>query len=287
MTSTPASTRSNRLEELGDFLRQRRDTLTPLQAGLPSGGRRRAPGLRRDEVAALAHMSVTYYERLEQGRGPQPSAAMLAGLTMALQLNDDERDHLYRLAGQASPVAPDSEGYVDPGLLSVLRAVEATTPGYIADDLGTVVAQNTLNLALFGRFTGLPGWEGNLVWRWFTSPRWRFVLEPEDQHEQTGRAYVADLRAIVAQREHDETAAALVADLRTASAEFVQMWEEHQVSALHCSTKHVDDERVGLLDLECAVVTSPLSRQRMLLLFPLAGTDTALRLERLSALVRG
>ncbi len=188
------------MRELGNFLRQRRDALTPEQVGLPPGGRRRAPGLRRDEVAALAHMSVTYYERLEQGRGPQPSAAMLAGLARALRLSGDERDHLYRLVGQAPPVAADSEGYVDPGLLAVLRAVEATTPGYIADDLGTVVAQNALSLALFGRFAGRPGWEGNLVWRGFTSPRWRSLLEPESQHEQTGRAYVADLRAIVPPR---------------------------------------------------------------------------------------
>lgn len=231
-------------------------------------------------------MSVTYYERLEQGRGPQPSSAMLAGLARALRLNGDERDHLYRLAGQAPPIVPESEDYIDPGLSAVLRAGEATTPGYIADDLGTVVAQNALNLALFGRFTGMPGWEGNLVWRWFTSPRWRFLLEPEAQHEQTGRAYVADLRAIVAQREHDATAAGLVADLRAASTEFARMWDEHRVSALHCQTKHVDDERVGRLDLECVVVTSPLSRQRMLLLFPVPGTETKLRLDKLFRLTR-
>jgi transcriptional regulator with XRE-family HTH domain len=253
---------------------------------LPPGVRRRTPGLRRDEVAELAHMSVTYYERLEQGRGPQPSPAMLAGLARALRLDGAERDHLYRLAGQAPPVVPESEGYIDPGLSALLHAAEATTPGYIADDLGTVVAQNVLNLALFGPFTGMPGWEGNLVWRWFTSPRWRFVLEPEGQHEQTGRAYVADLRAIVAQREHDATAAALVADLRAASTEFARMWDEHRVSALHCSAKQVDDERVGRLDLECVVVTSPLSRQRMLLLIPVPGTGTELRLDKLFGLTR-
>lgn len=286
MTTTRTPVPALRRSELGDFLRRRRASLTPGRAGLPAAGRRRTPGLRRDEVAALAHMSVTYYERLERGCGPQPSAAMLAALTGALQLTDDERDHLYRLAGQLAPATREPVGYVDPGLVSVLGAVAGTTPGYVADDLGTVLAQNELNTGLFGRFAGLPGYEGNLVWRWFTAPRWRHVLEPPEQHEDTGRAYVADLRSIVAQRDHDEAAAVLVADLRAASPEFARMWDEHQVATLHCSTKRVIDERVGRLDLECVVVTSPLSSQRLLLLQAVPGTPTLRRLGRLAELLR-
>ncbi|MDP9792380.1 transcriptional regulator with XRE-family HTH domain [Catenuloplanes nepalensis] len=274
MTIAPHS-RTARLAELGDFLRRRRDALSPREAGLPGGGRRRAPGLRRDEVAALAHLSVTYYERLEQGRGPHPSAATLSALAGALRLAGERREHLFRLAGQAAPGSPEQDETPDPGLLSLLHA-NALTPGYLSDDLGTIIAQNPLNIALFGTFTGLPGWAGNLVWRWFTSPAWRDLLEPGKDHSETARAYVTDLRMVVAQRGHDETAVALVHDLRAASAEFARMWDEHDVSALHCSDKHI-----GGLHLECVVVTSPHSRQRLLLLHPIAGTGTEARLAAL------
>jgi len=267
--------------ELGDFLRRRRESIAPEAAGLPVGGRRRTPGLRRDEVALLANMSTVYYERLEQGRGPQPSATMLSSLARALRLTDDERGHLYRLAGQAAPAAPEPVGFVDPSLLAVLNAAASTAPGFISDELGSVVAQNALNIALFGDFAGRPGWEANLIWLWFTSPDWRLTLEPADQHEQTGRAYVADLRSITGRRDHDPRAAALVADLRAVSADFADRWDEHEVSVLHCATKRVVHRQVGRLDLDCSVTLSPLSRQRMLLLHPVPGTGTEDRLARL------
>ena len=272
-------------DELGDFLRRRREALKPESVGLAPSGRRRTPGLRRDEVAELACMSAVYYERIEQGRGPKPSAAVLGGLARALRLTADQREHLYRLAGHVAPTPPEPDDYVDPGLLSVLTAVAHSTPGFISDELGTVVAQNRLNVALFGQFTGRPGYEPNLVWRWFTSPAWRFHLEPEDQHEQTGRAYVADLRTIVARRDHDPAATTLVEDLRKASDEFAAMWDDHEVSALHCATKHINDDRVGRLDLDCVIMLSPLSRQRMLLLRPAPATETAARLDILNALL--
>lgn len=273
-------------DELGDFLRRRRESLAPEAVGLRSDGRRRTPGLRRDEVAAMATVSAVYYEQLEQGRGARPSTAVLHGLAGALRLSADERDHLYRLAGRAAPVTGDPAGFVDAGLLSVLTAVECTLPGFISDDLGTVVAQNFLNTALFGSFAHRTGREANLVWQWFTSSTWRFKLEPEEQHEQTSRAYVADLRAITAQREGDTDAAGLVRDLRRASAEFVALWDDHDVSMLHCSTKRVVDDRVGRIDLDCVVVLSPLSRQRMLLLKPVPGSGAEERLQLLGSLLR-
>ncbi|WP_249998595.1 helix-turn-helix transcriptional regulator [Actinoplanes sp. M2I2] len=267
--------------ELGDFLRRRRESIAPAEVGLPPGGRRRTPGLRRDEVAELANMSAVYYERLEQGRGPQPSATMLSSLAQALRLSTDERDHLYRLTGQTAPVAPEPAGYVDPSLFAVLNAAAYTAPGFIADELGTVVAQNALNVALFGEFLTRPGWAGNVVWLWFTSPEWRLTLDPEDQHDQTSRAYVADLRAVAGRRDAEPRAAALVAELRSVSRRFAELWDEHQVSVLHCATKRVVHEQVGRLDLDCTVTLSPLSRQRMLLLHPVPGTPAAERLARL------
>jgi transcriptional regulator with XRE-family HTH domain len=271
----------NRLQ-LGDFLHRRREQLSPAAVGLPLGGRRRTPGLRRDEVAGLAHMSAVYYERLEQGRGPVPSASVLAGIADALRLTTDERNHMYTLAGKASPAISGGGGDVDPGLEYVLRSVEETTPASITDDLSNVVAQNWLNLELFGEFTGLPGRGSNLIWRWFTSAEWRHYLEPAGQHEGTGQFYVADLRAAIARRGHDSEAVALAGDLREVSPEFARIWDQHNVSVLYCTTKAVHEARVGRLDLDCAVVTSPLSQQRLLLLRPVPGTPARERLERLA-----
>jgi transcriptional regulator with XRE-family HTH domain len=274
---------TTRRDQLGDFLRRRREALSPEEAGLPAIGRRRTPGLRRDEVAALAAMSTVYYERLEQGRGAQPSASMLTAIAGALRLDDEERDHLFRLAGHAAPTVAPAQPAVDPGLLFVLDT--AGVPGFISDDLGNVVAQNDLNIALFGRFVGAPGWDGNLIWRWFTSPQWRFKLESPEHHEETGRGYVADLRLTAGQRDYDPAARELVAALRAVSTEFALMWDEHRVATLQCPPKRVDDERVGLLEFDCVLLLSPLSRQRMLLLKPAPGTPATERLAALRAMI--
>ena len=235
----------------------------------------------------MANMSTVYYERLEQARGPQPSASVLASLAAALRLTPDEQRHLYLLAGQASPTPAEPPDYVDPGLSYTLDAVAATTPAFISDDLSNVVAQNPLNIALVGSFVGRPGRERNLIWLWFTSAHWRSVLRslsPEEE-EATGRSYVADLRAVLAQRGHDPAATTLAGDLREASAEFAEMWDQHRVSTLHCSTKIVVNQHVGRLDLDCLILASPLSRQRLLLLQPVPGTETMDRLRRLQLLI--
>jgi transcriptional regulator with XRE-family HTH domain len=275
-------------ETLADFLRRRRDALSPQTVGLPAGPRRRTPGLRRDEVARLANMSATYYERLEQGRGPQPSTAILAGLARALRLDPDERAYLHLLAGHAEPAAVAPDAVVDSRLLSVMQAMAETSPAFAADDLATVLAQNELHTTLFGSVDGLPGWEGNLFWCWFVSHRWRrAMLNPPDQQETIGRAYVASLRVVVAERGCDAAATALVGRLRAASAEFARMWNEHRVSKPSSSPiVTVVDERVGRLDFEHALLVGPRSRQRLYSLHAAAGTATRQRVSRLIELVR-
>lgn len=272
-------------ETLADFLRRRRDALSPQAVGLQVGPRRRTPGLRRDEVARLANMSATYYERLEQGRGPQPSTAILAGLARALRLDPDERAYLHLLAGRAEPAAPDSA--VDNRLLSVMQAIEATSPAFAADDLATILAQNELHTTLFGPVAGLPGWEGNLFWCWFVSHRWRrTMLNPPDQQEAIGRAYVAGLRVVAAERGYDAAATALVGRLEAGSAEFARMWNEHRVSKPSSSMiVTVVDERVGRLDFDHALLIGPRSRQRLHSLHAASGTPTRQRVSRLLELV--
>lgn len=275
-------------EALADFLRRRREALSPQAVGLRVGPRRRTPGLRRDEVARLANMSTTYYERLEQGRGPQPSTAILAGLVRALRLDPDERAYLHLLAGHAEPVTAAPGGVVDGPLLSVMRAIEATTPALAADDLATILAQNELHATLFGPAAGLPGREGNLFWCWFVSRRWRrTMLNPPDQQESIGRAYVAGLRVVVAERGYDAAATALVGDLLAASTEFARMWTEHRVSKPSSSTVvSVVDERVGRLDFDPALVVGPRSRQRLHSLHAASGTPTRQRVGRLLLLAK-
>ena len=277
----PKDIQATMRHELADFLRRRRDALSPAVVGLRGGQRRRTPGLRRDEVAHLANMSANYYERLEQGRGPQPSAAILAGLANALRLDPDERGYLYRLAGHAAPAVSKPDGVVDPRLLSVMRAVGATSPAFVTDDLATVVAQNELHVTLFGRVAGLDGWEGNMFWCWFGSGRWRTVLDSPARQEAIGRAYVAYLRVIVVQRDYDAVATALVDDLRAVSGEFARMWDEHQVSTSYGSTVSVLDGRVGRLDFDYALMVSSQSRQRLHTLHAVPGTSTQQRLNRL------
>ncbi|WP_436532588.1 helix-turn-helix transcriptional regulator [Actinoplanes sp. HUAS TT8] len=266
---------------LGEFLRRRREELTPAEVGLTARTTGRTPGLRREEVAALATVSASYYERLEQGRGPRPSATVLAAIAAALQLTGDEETYLFRLAGQSAPVRRDEPQQVDPGLAHVLDAVSDTTPAFVTDELGTVLAQNWLNVTLFGRFTGRPGLTGNLIWHWFTSPEWRHRIDPPENQEQTGAAYVADLRTLIAERGEDSAARDLAERLIEVSREFRGMWARHTVATLHCPTKVVHDPRVGRLDLDCAIVTSSAWRQRMLLLKPVPGTPSAARIAAL------
>nr|ARO49585.1 XRE family transcription regulator [Streptomyces sp.] len=276
------NTESTTREALADFLRRRRDTLPPEAVGLQDGRRRRTPGLRRDEVARLANMSTTYYERLEQGRGPQPSAAILSGLAAALRLGPDERAYLYLLAGRIEPAAAQPAGTVDAELLSVMRAMATTSPAFVVDDLATVAAQNDAYTAVFGLVAGLPGREGNMLWRWFcSSSRRAAVLNTAEHQEAIGRDSVACLRVMVAERGYDADAAALVADLRTGSPEFSRMWDEHQVFRSSSSALSVRDDRVGRLDFDYVMMTSSRSRQRLFSLHAVPGTPTQQRLTRL------
>ncbi len=270
-------------QQLGSFLRHRREALQPGDVGLVAGGRRRVKGLRRDEVAVLATMSTDYYERIEQGRGPRPSPALLRAIGRALRLTLDERDYVYRLAGQTPPPRHHSFGYADPGLMCVLDAVSPTVPALIADHLSDVVAQNPLNVALLGPIAGAPGRDSIFVWRWFTDPglRSRYLA---DQQDSLGREYVADLRAAAGERQPDEDVRSLVADLSEASAEFRTIWARQEVAVKRSSLKVLTHPQVGRLDLQCDTVLSPPSGQRLVLFRPQPGTGTAERVDMLRVL---
>ena len=142
--------------ELADFIRRCRQRLRPSEVGLADGPRRRTPGLRREEVALLAGMSADYLMRLEQARSPQPSTQLLRALARALRLDEDERDHLYLLAGHRPPAGRLAGSHVRPSLLYLLDQLTAV-PAQILSDLGDVLAQNAMAEVLF---TAPPGTTG-------------------------------------------------------------------------------------------------------------------------------
>ncbi|GAB6902018.1 helix-turn-helix transcriptional regulator [Kineosporia succinea] len=265
---------------LGEFLRRRREAADPAACGLPPRSRRRTPGLRREEVAERASISTVYYERLERGRGALPSASVLASVAGVLQLSAAEQEYLYRLAGHAAPPHRREREGVDAGLQYLLEALDDSTPASITDHFNDVLAQNWLNRELLGDVVDLPGWQPNLTWRWFAQPGWRDLLEPREQHTQTGLAYVADLRAVLEQHEPDPRAVAMLDDLRACCEEFGELWEQHTVMARHCADKVITHPQVGALHLECSVITSVTSSQRLYVLKPAPGTPSRQRLDQ-------
>jgi transcriptional regulator with XRE-family HTH domain len=224
---------------------------------LPTATRRRTPGLRREEVAELAGMSVNYYERLERASGPQPSGAVLDAIARTLRLSDDEILHLYALAGHGPPRPARAAHAADPSLRAVLESLAPGTAGLIFDRLGGVLAVNPLGAAIFGGMTA-----GNIVERWFTDRPWRDALSPPGEREPTSRAYVADLRASLRGGGGDPAAEAFVRRLRAASTEFDDLWDRHEVAVLRAGTKILLHPR-GRLDLECAVLPGQEPGQRL------------------------
>ncbi|WP_306185054.1 MULTISPECIES: helix-turn-helix transcriptional regulator [unclassified Streptomyces] len=266
--------------ELADFLRRSRERLRPHDVGLASGPRRRTPGLRREEVAQLAGMSADYLMRLEQARSPQPSTQLLGALARALRLTEDERDHLFVLAGHRPPEGRRAGSHVRPALLYLLDQL-TRTPAQILGDLGDLLAQNAMAEALFGCVCTVEEPDRNVVWRWFTDP---FVREayPEDERERRGRLAVADLRTAVARRGHgDAEAAALVARLREASDEFAAMWDRHEAAVRRQSRLRVRHPEVGLIEFDYEALLSPAEDQRLLVFTPPPGTPSAEALDLL------
>ncbi|MCO5967527.1 helix-turn-helix transcriptional regulator [Actinoallomurus soli] len=257
--------------QLADFLRRSRERLRPQEVGLPAGPRRRTPGLRREEVSQLAGMSADYYMRLEQARSPQPSPQILASLAHALRLTEDERDHLYLLAGHRPPAGRLAGDHVRPGLLYLLDQLHGT-PAHITNDLGDLLAHNTMAEALLGCICSVREEDRNFIWRWFTDPTIRSIYPPEELDE-LGRAYVADLRASMVRRGNDAVSTRLVARLREASPEFAALWELHEVAVNRRSRVRVDHPAIGPIELECETLLSPAEDQRLTIFTPPPGTS--------------
>jgi transcriptional regulator with XRE-family HTH domain len=271
------------LAELGAFLKSRRDRIRPSDVGLPTGPRRRVPGLRRDEVSQLAGASVDYYVELERGSGAQPSEQMLAALARALRLTSDERDHVYYLAGRPVPLSGSPAAHVHPGMLDLLDRL-STTPAQVITDLHVTLVQNRLAIALFGPAPGTTGMAASFVHRWFADPSARSIYPAED-HAYHSRTFVADLRAAVARRGgQDQEAAQLVVDLRRRSTEFATLWERHDVAVRRNDRKRIVHPSLGTIEVNCLNLFSEDGRQRLLWFTPAVGAVSLEQLELLAVL---
>jgi transcriptional regulator with XRE-family HTH domain len=267
---------------LGEFLRARREALTPEDVGLVPRVRRRTPGLRREDVAELCAMSVDYVARLERGDGPQPSAQMAAALARGLRLTLDERDHLFLLCGHR-PAARELRGeHVGPGLLRVLDRL-TDTPAQVIGSAGETLLQTPAAVALLGEQTQYTGLARSAPYRWFTDPAERARYVPED-HALNGRVQVSQLRAAAARDGAGSRAAQVVAELRRHSAEFADLWDRQEVGLRWSDAKRFDHPELGRLDLHCQTLLDPDQGQVLLVFTATPGTEDAEKLALLAVL---
>ena len=267
--------------ELGMFLRSRREKLRPSDVGLPDGARRRTPGLRRQEVAQLAGMSVDYYIRLEQGRGPRPSRAVLSALTRALMLTVDEREYLFRAAGENPPAVAGPSHDLMPAIRYLLDSL-VHTPAYVVDAKYDVLAWNPLATHFIGDLSRYPRSDRNMV-------RWMFRHVPQDidywSQESTrrfARATVADLRAAYGRYPGDRSIQELVTELLGVSPLFAEMCASREVEVRRGVRKRVDHPVAGPLEFDCQVLHIADSDQRLIVYCPEPGSPTEAAFRRLA-----
>jgi transcriptional regulator with XRE-family HTH domain len=273
-------TAGGRRNELGGALRAWRDRIGPAEAGLPAGRARRTAGLRREELALLAGVSVDYVVRLEQGRASSPSAQVLTALARALRLSADERRHLFLLAGRLEPAAEGGTDHLTGGVRRLLDRMDGSPVG-VYDRAWTLVAWNRPYAALTGDPAGLDERGRSVPWAHFTGRPTRVRHTPE-QGARFEAAVVADLRAATARHPDDGRLRALVADLRRRSTRFADLWRSHAVGAHLSDTKTVDHPEVGPLVLDCDVLTVPGGDLRIVVHTAAPGSDSADRLRRLT-----
>jgi transcriptional regulator with XRE-family HTH domain len=267
---------------LAAFLRHRRELLQPEDVGLPRGQRRRTSGLRREEVAALCHMSTDYYARLERERGPQPSEQMIASIAQGLHLSLSERDHLFRLAGHAAPQRGATSEHISPGLLRILDRL-ADTPAEIVTELGETLRQTPLGVALSGDATGYTGPARSIGYRWFTDPATRELYAPQER-AFLSRMFASGLPEIATLRGPDSRAAHYAGLLLARSEEFRRLWDAHEVGVHPQHVKHFVHPEVGALELHCQTLLDPDQSHRLVVYTAVPGSESHEKLRLLSVI---
>jgi PAS domain-containing protein len=233
-----------RRAELVDFLRQRRAQVAPESAGIEPNGRRRTPGLRREEVAQLAGVGLSWYTWLEQGRDIKPSAQVLDALARVLELDAGERAHLFHLARVELPLSDAGYQHDAPPKLRALVDALVPHPAYLLDPRTDVLAWNKAAEGLLGVPAAAPDGRPNLLWWLFTSSERRGT-----QWDDTARATLARFRAEHARRIGDPAFARLIDALERESERFRALWPEHEIRTGHLGVKQIDHPKLGALRL--------------------------------------
>lgn len=266
---------SSQREELAAFLRARRNALTPAEVGLPTGRSRRTPGLRREEIAMLAGVSVTWYTWLEQGRRINVSTDVLEALARALRLDEAERQHLLALAVRAPAAHAEDVADVPDALVRLITSMEPA-PAYVLGPRWEFLAWNRPQARLYPVIERLDDAERNLLWAMFAEPSVRPLL---DDWPAQARRILAEFRAGTAALRDDPQVTTLVDRLRAASPEFADWWPQLDVAQFQTRLRRYHHPRAGELVFEYQQLTpSEWPSLRVVCQLPLPGDDSAERL---------
>jgi transcriptional regulator with XRE-family HTH domain len=274
---------------LGPTIRAWRDRLTPADAGLPAGRARRAAGLRREELADLAGVSVDYVVRLEQGRASTPSAQVVSSLARALRLTRQERDHLYRLAGLQSPPDGMISDHIPPGVQRVLTRIGETPVAVFAADW-RLIWWNRGWAALLGDPSGIAPEDRNLVRSRFhdaagPARRLAAVRIVSENKEATDRAIVADLRRASARYPGDPRLATLIRRTLDGNARFAALWHDAAVGHHTEDRKMIRHPDIGDITVDCDVLSDGDTDLKIVIYTAAPGSEDATKLDL--ALVAG
>ena len=268
--------------ELAAVLRQWRERLTPADVGLPAGPRRRTPGLRREEVARLAGVSVDYVVRLEQDRGPHPSSSVLGALARALRLTSAETGHLFDLAGVTLPGPGRVNDVVRPSVLRLLDRMQ-DLPAMLVDARRSLLAWNPLADALMGDVSSIPRERRNLLWMRVGPPLdgHPLVVDEHGGRERLDRSAVADARAALGRYPDDAVLLGMVDELLRTSERFATLWAERPVEDRRVDRKAYDVPGIGRITLDCDQLAVPDDDQLLIVYSAAPGTSDAEKLDLL------
>jgi len=254
-------------DQLASVLRRARRRLTPADVGLPAGDRRRVTGLRREEVAQLAGVSVDYVVRLEQARGPHPSPQVLTALCRALRLREEERDEVFHLADAALPTTGEIDLVVRPSIQRLLDRLH-DVPVLVISAKADILAWNELAAALLGDWSAIPFSQRNLAWQRFlgagtAGATGRVAMSPEEL-SLTAKQTVANLRGSAAKYPNDPGLRRLLAELRHRSELFAELWLQTDAQGWRSLTKTIEHPELGSIILDCDSMRIPESDQTVI-----------------------
>jgi len=269
---------THRHKELADFLKTRREKIAPSQVGLPPGTRRRTPGLRREEVAQIAGISITWYTWLEQGRPINVSAQVIESLARVLLLDKQERIHLYRLANQPLPAdIPQYQGTVSPILQHVLDSL-ALCPSMVTDQRWNIIAWNQAACCVYGDMGQMNSRQRNMVWAMFTEQYYRQLYT---DWELLAKDLLGRFRSACGKYVEDPWLTQFIDDLRGQSVEFDRWWPLHELQDDGGVYKQLNHPVAGIMDFESSSYDVPDSGLRLFIHVPMPDTDTAAKMKSL------